>query len=267
MVDKHAMPLPEELFHRVQGATWISKLDCRSGFFNLVIAEESRPITAFWWDDGMRPEDAKVAAIQGLPTPKSADQVSRHAGSSPSKNTPSAWSTGLALATLRTCPAGFRQHPQSMSLVRDSMPQVTTVALEMPVTFRPQTRNPGLSGVSTSWSRWLGGGWQAPPLPSCSDPTRPPALGSTSDAFKLPQDIRHLTTDHLVAAGASGSQHQWLVVAGWPCQDMSLAGKAAGLRGTSYACGSPQQLCIPARGARQHQHQHRCLRPAHSRGA
>lgn len=48
VVDKQAMPLPEELFHRVQGATWISKLDCRSGFFNLVIAEESHPITAFW---------------------------------------------------------------------------------------------------------------------------------------------------------------------------------------------------------------------------
>lgn len=49
VVDKHAMPLPEELFRRVQGARWISKLDCRSGFFNLRLSEESKAITAFWW--------------------------------------------------------------------------------------------------------------------------------------------------------------------------------------------------------------------------
>lgn len=49
VVDKHAMPLPEELFRRVQGARWNSKLDCRSGFFNLRLSEESKAITAFWW--------------------------------------------------------------------------------------------------------------------------------------------------------------------------------------------------------------------------
>lgn len=50
-------------------------------------------------------------------------------------------------------------------------------------------------------------------------------------AFDLPQDIRQLTTQHLVAAGAREQQHPWLVVAGWPCQDLSMAGKAAGLQG------------------------------------
>jgi hypothetical protein len=58
---------------------------------------------------------------------------------------------------------------------------------------------------------------------------------AVQNAFTLPQDIRQLTADHLVAAGASKQQHQWLVVAGWPCQDMSLAGKAAGLRGERAA--------------------------------
>ena len=49
-------------------------------------------------------------------------------------------------------------------------------------------------------------------------------------AFSLPQDIRQLTTQHLVEAGAKEQQHPWLVVAGWPCQDLSMAGKAAGLQ-------------------------------------
>jgi DNA (cytosine-5)-methyltransferase 1 len=50
-------------------------------------------------------------------------------------------------------------------------------------------------------------------------------------AFSLPQDIRQLTTQQLVEAGATTQQHPWLVVAGWPCQELSMAGKGAGLRG------------------------------------
>jgi len=50
IVDRYKMPLPEDLFRRVQGAKWLSKLDCRSGFFNLVLSEASRPLTAFWWE-------------------------------------------------------------------------------------------------------------------------------------------------------------------------------------------------------------------------
>jgi hypothetical protein len=50
-------------------------------------------------------------------------------------------------------------------------------------------------------------------------------------AFSLPQDIRQLATSDLIAAGASKPKHPWLVVAGWPCQDLSLAGPGAGLQG------------------------------------
>jgi hypothetical protein len=50
-------------------------------------------------------------------------------------------------------------------------------------------------------------------------------------AFSMPQDIRQLTTQQLVEAGAKAQQHPWLVVAGWPCQDLSMAGKGSGLRG------------------------------------
>lgn len=54
-------------------------------------------------------------------------------------------------------------------------------------------------------------------------------------AFCMPQDIRLLTTEHLVSVVAADGQHQWLVVAGWPCQDLSAAGKAAGLQGERSA--------------------------------
>ena len=50
-------------------------------------------------------------------------------------------------------------------------------------------------------------------------------------AFSLPQDITALSTAHLVAVGAARQQHPWLVVAGWPCQDYSPAGRAAGQAG------------------------------------
>jgi len=50
-------------------------------------------------------------------------------------------------------------------------------------------------------------------------------------AFALPQDIRLVTTQHLCSVGAQQQQHQWLVVAGWPCQDLSMAGSGAGIKG------------------------------------
>jgi hypothetical protein len=55
--------------------------------------------------------------------------------------------------------------------------------------------------------------------------------GAVQNAFALPRDIRQLTTRDLIAAGASAPKHPWLVVAGWPCQDLSLAGAGAGLQG------------------------------------
>ena len=55
-------------------------------------------------------------------------------------------------------------------------------------------------------------------------------LDAAQDMLSLPQDVRHVGTPELLAAGAlDGSQ--WMVVAGWPCQDLSAAGGRAGLRG------------------------------------
>eukprot|EP00775_Hariotina_reticulata_P015043 gene15043-biopygen878 len=49
VVDKYGMPLPEDLFRRMQGAKVMSKLDMRSGFFAVALDEESKLQTAFWW--------------------------------------------------------------------------------------------------------------------------------------------------------------------------------------------------------------------------
>ena len=47
--DNYRLPLPEELWARVAGATVFSKLDLRSGFFQLPIDPESARLTGFWW--------------------------------------------------------------------------------------------------------------------------------------------------------------------------------------------------------------------------
>ena len=46
----------------------------------------------------------------------------------------------------------------------------------------------------------------------------------------LPQDVAAITSDHLVRAGAQNGD-QWLVVAGFECQDLSPAGSGKGLSG------------------------------------
>jgi len=46
----------------------------------------------------------------------------------------------------------------------------------------------------------------------------------------LPADIRKVTTEQLSQAVNRTAGQQWLVVAGWPCQDFSLAGPSRGLR-------------------------------------
>ena len=57
----------------------------------------------------------------------------------------------------------------------------------------------------------------------------PPA--AWSDAFTaLPQDVRLVHTAELLRAGALNDT-QWVVVGGWSCQDLSSAGKCAGLWG------------------------------------
>jgi transposase InsO family protein len=48
---------------------------------------------------------------------------------------------------------------------------------------------------------------------------------------ELPADVRRVDTQALVAAGAKCGE-QWLVIAGWPCEDLSAAGNGKGLRGS-----------------------------------
>jgi hypothetical protein len=49
VVDKYGLPLPEQLFQRMRGSKFMTKLDMRSGFFAVQLDEESRLQTAFWW--------------------------------------------------------------------------------------------------------------------------------------------------------------------------------------------------------------------------
>eukprot|EP00775_Hariotina_reticulata_P001951 gene1951-biopygen3449 len=47
--DKYGMPLPEELFRRVRGAKFLSKIDLRSGFWQLRLSPAAQQQVAFWW--------------------------------------------------------------------------------------------------------------------------------------------------------------------------------------------------------------------------
>jgi hypothetical protein len=49
VVDKYGLPLPEELFQRIEGCSFLTKLDMRSGFFAFALEEDSQKHTAFWW--------------------------------------------------------------------------------------------------------------------------------------------------------------------------------------------------------------------------
>lgn len=61
-------------------------------------------------------------------------------------------------------------------------------------------------------------------------PTLLPAAAVEHALTALPQNVSAITPDHLRACGAGGNS-QWLVVAGWPCQDLSKAGTQQGLQG------------------------------------
>ena len=60
----------------------------------------------------------------------------------------------------------------------------------------------------------------------------PLAFPSTTweEMFAIPQDVTFITTLDLLQAGAL-DQSQWVIVAGWECQDLSSAGKGLGLEG------------------------------------
>lgn len=56
-------------------------------------------------------------------------------------------------------------------------------------------------------------------------------VSASEHAFSsLPMDVRAVDTAALVTAGATWGQ-QWLVVAGWSCEDLSAAGTGRGLKG------------------------------------
>jgi site-specific DNA-cytosine methylase len=62
-------------------------------------------------------------------------------------------------------------------------------------------------------------------------PSLLPLSATVSMFAQLPQDITRVTPELLRSAGATDGS-QWLVVAGWPCQDLSPAGQCRGLEGT-----------------------------------
>eukprot|EP00877_Chromochloris_zofingiensis_P012904 jgi/Chrzof1/7868/Cz02g39130.t1 len=80
------------------------------------------------------------------------------------------------------------------------------------------------------------------------------SLPAIQDAFvSLPLDVTHITPLMLRQLAAKYDSYPWLVVAGWPCQDLSPAGLGAGLDGSRSRLfftmldiiGILQQLCLP----------------------
>jgi hypothetical protein len=49
VVDKFGLPLPEALFRRMAGAKFLTKIDLRSGFWQLRLSESAQHLVAFWW--------------------------------------------------------------------------------------------------------------------------------------------------------------------------------------------------------------------------
>ena len=47
--DNYRLHLPEELWDKVAGSTLFTKIDLRSGFFQLPMDPESAKMTGFWW--------------------------------------------------------------------------------------------------------------------------------------------------------------------------------------------------------------------------
>ena len=47
VLDGYYIPNKIVLFNRIQGASWFSKMDCKSGYWHIKMNEESIPLTAF----------------------------------------------------------------------------------------------------------------------------------------------------------------------------------------------------------------------------
>lgn len=58
-------------------------------------------------------------------------------------------------------------------------------------------------------------------------------LAALAGAFtQLPADVKLVASQHLQTAVKQSPAKQWLVVAGWPCQDLSAAGPSRGMAGS-----------------------------------
>ncbi|CAB3992723.1 Hypothetical predicted protein [Paramuricea clavata] len=64
--ERHPTPTVDDLIHKLNGATIFTKLDLRSGYHQLSLADES---------DGISPDPAKVSAIHNCPPPNSIKAV------------------------------------------------------------------------------------------------------------------------------------------------------------------------------------------------
>jgi site-specific DNA-cytosine methylase len=62
-------------------------------------------------------------------------------------------------------------------------------------------------------------------------PLQLPEAAITGAFSTLPMDITQVSSLHVKRALATATVSQWLVVAGWPCQDLSTAGTSKGLHG------------------------------------
>ena len=62
-------------------------------------------------------------------------------------------------------------------------------------------------------------------------PGQLPATAFEDTLFALPQDVQDISTQHIHAIVTLQPASKWLLVAGWPCEDLSAAGKGLGLAG------------------------------------
>jgi hypothetical protein len=47
IADRYRLPLPEELFRKMRGSRFMTKVDCRAGFFNIAL-QDNRILTCWW---------------------------------------------------------------------------------------------------------------------------------------------------------------------------------------------------------------------------